>query len=123
MLDWVRRSRIVTGFLLLASPGGLGMVLPVAHPCPVDAPWLAQAQPAGTPPQHRHHDPAPGRTPDHTCVCIGSCLSSALPSGVTGHEDRPAPPEAATAPIGVDAALVLAPLATLLPPATAPPPA
>jgi hypothetical protein len=121
MLDLFRRSRLVAGLLGLLSPGGLGMVLPLVHPCPVDAPWLAQAQPAGTHSPHQHHAPEPGRTPNHTCVCIGSCLTGALPLQPRAHAVPMVPCRAAAPPVGADAALLLAPLATLLPPATAPP--
>ena len=119
----LRRSRLVAGLLIAASPAIGGTVLPAVHPCPVDAPWLAHHE-AGAHAAHHagHGTPATGHHPE-TCHCIGSCLSGAAM----------APPQtpalarqaltlfaAPRIPTG-DSTLELDPPAALLPPATAPP--
>lgn len=110
--------------LLAASPAAGGTVLPALHPCPVDMPWLAQAQ---VPAEHAGHgqssqDHGPG-TQHNSCSCIGSWLS--------GTPAAPPQPAELSRPIVTifsqvivfftDSSLELSPRAALLPPATAPP--
>jgi hypothetical protein len=120
MLARLRRSRLALAVLLALSPAGLGTILPVLHPCPVDAPWLSgQAQTAG---HHAHHDTDSPSATEHTCTCVGSCVSSAVPavpvaSILARVNDTPSLPLRTAA----DSRLDLEPLASLLPPATAPP--
>lgn len=121
-----RRSRLLAGLLLLASPGGVGSVLPVLHPCPVDAPWLAAHAAHAAP--HQHHGVSAGQ-PDksspgeqQSCHCIGACCAAALlvppvPQLVSRFAALPPASERTVR----DAALWLAPVASLLPPSTAPP--
>jgi hypothetical protein len=116
----LRTSRWLTALALLASPAGLGTALPLLHPCPVDAPWLAEAGEAG---HHGHGDQSPAEDQGHPdCSCIGACLAGAALLGTSPQVD--APPGVAIPFAGwvsLDASLQLAPVATLLPPATAPP--
>jgi len=71
------RSRLASVLLLLASPAMAGTVLPLAHPCPVDAPWLAQdpgsshEEHAG---HHQSHSPA-GQSTSHSCTCPSACTA------------------------------------------------
>lgn len=125
ILAALRRSRLLAGLLLVASPAGAGTLLPVVHPCPVDAPWLiphaASAAHAGhhggaqAAPAAEHHD--------HTCSCIGSCTAAAalLAPGAAFAAAPLANPPAAQGWTAHDASLQLAPRTSLLPPATAPP--
>ena len=108
--------------LLLASPAVGGTVLPVFHPCPVDAPWLGSAEA-----EHAGHDGhAPQPAPDsgsHDCSCISSCtpgLAFAAPGAPTPVVDPEARPLRSDHPTS-DSTLTLAPLRELLPPSTAPP--
>jgi hypothetical protein len=43
VLALVRRRRWIAALLIALSPALAGAVLPLLHPCPVDAPWLAAA--------------------------------------------------------------------------------
>ena len=126
MLRLLRRCRIPALTLLLAAPGLGGTWLSVAHPCPVDLPWLAPAGHAehgaeGARGTHAHGG-APAEAPS-TCNCVGACQggSAALIS-------LPAGPVALVAPGGwnssasaphLEAPLQLRPHRQ--PPATAPP--
>jgi len=120
-----RRSRLLAGLLLLASPGGVGSLLPVLHPCPVDAPWLAAHAAHASP--HQHH--AAAGQPDksshgeqQSCHCIGACCAATLLAPpVPRLGSRFAAQAAAPGRPAQDAALWLAPVASLLPPSTAPP--
>jgi hypothetical protein len=119
-LSALRRSRLLAGLVLLASPGTLGAILPVLHPCPVDAPWLVRQADAGA--HQHHHGTAPADSKDHRCTCIGNCIGTAVPA----RAGDPVVARFAEEPWGPtwfpqDASLRLAPLASLLPPATAPP--
>lgn len=115
-----RPGPILSLLLLVVSPAVGGTVLPVLHPCPVDAPWQAQvSEHAG---HHDHHQaPASDRT-SHDCTCISNC-SAGPAAPVLAQSDRLAfqAGTIALAPSGADARLVLAPITELLPPATAPP--
>jgi hypothetical protein len=113
-------GRLFTLLLLLASPAVGGTVLPAVHPCPVDAPWTADADDphAG----HEGHDPAPAPG-SHDCSCISSCATGPAfspplrPDRVLVAQvffTRPAAP-------GSDASLIVASAVELLPPSTAPP--
>jgi hypothetical protein len=76
MLGALRRCRILALTLLLAAPGLGGTWLSVVHPCPVDAPWLAQAGHGdhGAQSSHEH-----GSTPadSSSCNCVGACHNGA----------------------------------------------
>ncbi|HKP28101.1 MAG TPA: hypothetical protein VJU15_01790 [Gemmatimonadales bacterium] len=82
------RSRFASLLLLLASPAVGGTALPIAHPCPVDAPWLAQHE-TGHDEHAGHHgqSQAPTDQPSsHSCTCPGACtvgfgLSVPSPAG------------------------------------------
>jgi hypothetical protein len=125
MLALLRRSRLLSSLLLLASPAGAGTVLPVLHPCPVDTPWL-EGSPARTG-HAAHHAEAHGRSQtdrqEHTCNCIGSCLAGAVLAPASPVSVAAAPLARATLQgwTASDASLVLAPRASLLPRSTAPP--
>jgi len=111
--------------LFLASPGAAGTLLPVLHPCPVDAPWLAElhhasGEHAG---HHAHQSQAPAAGHHGaSCTCIGSCLAAgaAAPPAQPGITSAIVPTWTAGWP-SHDSSLVLAPTASLLPPSTAPP--
>ena len=76
MLHAFRRSRLLSVLLLLASPAMAGTLLPTVHPCPVDAPWLAEheAAPAG------HYGQTHHATGQHAqiCHCVGGCVAGAV---------------------------------------------
>jgi hypothetical protein len=123
MLAALRRFRSLAFCLLAFSPGVLGTVLPVLHPCPVDSPTMAHAAPHGPAlGEPAHH--APGHSGEHgkTCHCPGTCHAASLVS----------PTVAALAPVRVrlvDSGAAPAPDLRLpagrpfrlLPPSTAPP--
>ncbi|HEX9893774.1 MAG TPA: hypothetical protein VGA78_07605 [Gemmatimonadales bacterium] len=119
----MKRTRLASLLLLLASPALGGTLLPVLHPCPVDAPWTLAG---GDHADHGNHHPAPAPAPEgnsHDCTCIDSCTPG--PALVVAPDLRPVLPPAAfqprLGPAGPDASLILAPTAERLPPATAPP--
>ncbi len=119
------RSRLASFLLLLASPAMGGTVLPLAHPCPVDAPWLAPAPGADGQDHSGHHQPSqtPADQSGHSCTCPGTGaagISAAVPavSGTVLLAD--APVLALPASAGSDACWTRA-LLDLLPPSTAPP--
>ena len=129
MIAFLRRCLTVRAVLLLASPALGGTLLPAIHPCPVDMPWLA-APPA--PADHgghaghhaggTHHAPATGHHGE-TCHCIGSCL---VGPAVAAPAARSLEVVGELLPVthlwpAHDASLDLAPVASLLPPSTAPP--
>jgi hypothetical protein len=150
MFARLRRLRVVSLLLALASPAIGGTVLPALHPCPVDEPWLAAAHVAhsahrahGTAPDHAHaagdgqHPtastpsaratlaaaaaPAPHAHASH-CHCISTCHSaSALAAAAT---PSPSAALAAAPVVRLDATGALAHRiapAHLLPFAIAPP--
>jgi hypothetical protein len=71
------RSRLASFLLLLASPAVGGTVMPVAHPCLVDAPWLAQTPEAGGGHQGHHQAQSPDQS-DHTCTCPSACAAATV---------------------------------------------
>lgn len=71
------RSRLASFLLLLASPAVAGTVLPVAHPCLVDSPWLAQAPEAGGGHEGHHQAQSPDQS-DHTCTCPSACTAATV---------------------------------------------
>ena len=76
MLKVLRQCRALALTLLLAAPGLGGTWLSVAHPCPVDMPWLAEAHgdhSAQSP--HSHGDTSSGSTT--SCNCVGACHGAA----------------------------------------------
>ncbi len=83
MLRFLRRSRLVSFLLLLATPGVGGALVQAGHPCADKAPWTAEAAEAGG---HQHHGPTGGAPTDagpsgHPCECVGACHASAAPVG------------------------------------------
>jgi hypothetical protein len=120
-----RRSRLLAGLLLVASPAAAGTALPVLHPCPVDAPWLADSQPAESHAGHHGSGQQTSSENQHSnsCSCIGGCTAGIALLAPRGSATVPAlfGGFAALAWHSHDASLLLAPLAALLPPATAPP--
>jgi len=118
------RSRLTSLLLLLASPAVGGTVLPVAHPCPVDAPWLAQAASGGH--EHSgHHQKSdtPAKHAGHTCTCPGACtagLSIAVPTAF-GSISLPATSVRTLASNADTAAGWTHAVLDRLPPSTAPP--
>jgi hypothetical protein len=134
MLAAFRRFRTLSALLLALSPGVLGTVLPVVHPCPVDSPTMAgatgaaadahevaHAAPHGAAHATSHH--GSGHSGDHAqhCHCPGTCSSSPAVSPTTfaltmlrlGAIAQPqAPPADRRLP---------GPPSHLLPPSTAPP--
>jgi hypothetical protein len=86
MLQVLRQCRALALTILLAAPGLGGTWLSLAHPCPVDMPWLAQSGHSGHGAQdsHGHGDvPADSTT---SCNCVGACQSaSAALISVSGH--------------------------------------
>src|SRR5688572_4438584 len=77
MLRLLRRCRVLALTLLLAAPGLGGTWLSLAHPCPVDMPWLAGAEQQGhaAQPSHGHGDAADGSS--GSCSCVGICQGGA----------------------------------------------
>ena len=129
------RSRLTSLLLLLASPAMGGTILPLAHPCPVDAPWLA---PSGSDPVHLREDgPNPadehaghhpsgapdGQTTSHSCTCPGACtvgLGLSVPSA-TGTSAFAGVPVQVFQPFIEHAAPWTPSVLDRLPPSTAPP--
>ncbi|MGH7631318.1 MAG: hypothetical protein ACREOF_18440 [Gemmatimonadales bacterium] len=121
MLDLLRRSRLLSLALLLATPGAAGTVIQAAHSCPARAPWLSRS---GDAPDAHHHG-SHGSEPDAPaeCHCIGACHAASAWAAPTGGPVVPIrlvaqivavhPADTARAP----AALPY----RFLPPATAPP--
>jgi hypothetical protein len=76
MLKLLRQCRALALTLLLAAPGLGGTWLSLAHPCPVDMPWLAEAPSEhGGQSSHGHGDTSSGSTT--SCNCVGACQSAA----------------------------------------------
>ncbi len=133
MKMWRSHLRLLASFLLLASPAVGGTVLPLAHPCPVDSPWLADSESGDS--HHGHHGTAtqpgdstgelPSGHDSHTdCSCIGFCATPALllaPQGVVALVAAVEVPSASPQWTVVDAIEVRQQLLDLLPPTTAPP--
>lgn len=121
MLGLLRRSRLLSLALLLATPGAAGTVIQAAHSCPAQAPWLSQA---GDPP-HSHGHGSHGSESDAPaeCHCIGVC--HAAPTWAPP-VDGPVVPVRLVTPVAI-VPPVDAPVAPgglpyrFLPPATAPP--
>jgi hypothetical protein len=84
MLARLRSLRWVGVLLVVLSPPAAGTLLPVLHPCPVDAPWLA-GQDTGTPDrgsEHAGHERADDPAGHGTCHCIGSCEAGVGPAAL-----------------------------------------
>lgn len=123
MLRVFRRCRVLALTLLLAAPGLGGTWLSLAHPCPVDTPWLAQEAHSdhGAQPSHGHGDAPASST--SSCSCVGTCQSGA-PALVTISAGPTAEVVAAgwtTSPATADFATPDQPRLRRHPPATAPP--
>src|SRR5918997_2176904 len=73
MLRLLRQCRALAVTLLLAAPGLGGTWVSLAHPCPVDMPWLAAAEHADHGAQTSHgHDDTHGSS-SSSCSCVGAC--------------------------------------------------
>lgn len=121
MLGFLRRSRLLSLALLFAAPGVAGTVLQAAHPCPAQAPWLAQT--GGAP--HGHHHGSQGSEPGAPteCHCIGTCHAAstwAPPAGGPVLAGQLAAQVAVARPAYTELAPAHFPY-RFLPPATAPP--
>jgi hypothetical protein len=124
MMARLRRLRWLALVLLVAVPGLGGAALQLAHPCPVDSPWLALGHDAGHSVHDSHGAPADSRaSAPESCQCVGACAAALAPAPITdagliaelGDQEarRPAVPLSELAPAS-------RPL-DLLPPTTAPP--
>lgn len=125
MIARIRRWRLITLLLLLATPATGGTALQALHPCPESAPWAAGGDTADA---HAGHHIAPagedGAPAEHTgdCHCVGACAAAALvlapvPAGIVAlHADAEPAPD-----FLVHAEAPRARPADRLPPATAPP--
>jgi hypothetical protein len=120
-----RHRRWIAALLIAVSPAVTGGVVPVLHPCPVDAPWLAGAADCSggasageTDHGSSHHG---GQHP--VCHCPGSCnlaqlVTPAVDAPVTGLlHVSPVAPAWPVAERGGD----VRPILEHLPEATAPP--
>ncbi len=120
MIRLLRRSRLLALAFVLATPALGGAWLQALHPCPVDTPWLMEAEHAGEHGEDHHGSPA-GHA--EGCHCIGSCSAAGVAGVPTASLALavvvPTPPPASVFPPRVDAA-PLRP-SDRLPPATAPP--
>jgi hypothetical protein len=109
--------------LLLAAPGLGGTWLSVAHPCPVDAPWLAQSGHGdhGAQTSHDHGDAPAGSS--SSCNCVGACQSGAatVVSIAAGPRTILAAAGWNTSPSSPDSDTPVQPRLRWHPPATAPP--
>jgi hypothetical protein len=80
VLRWARRH--VAALLLVASPAIGGQLLPLAHPCPVESPWVTGSV-AEDPHAGHGHAPRDATAPsppseqhNHAeCTCIGACAA------------------------------------------------
>ena len=123
MLRALRQCHILALTLLLAAPGLGGTWLSVAHPCPVDAPWLAQASHTDHGAQASHgHGNAPADS-SSSCHCVGVCQSgaAALVSISTGPTAILAVVGWNTSPSTPNSDTPVQPRLRRHPPATAPP--
>jgi hypothetical protein len=77
MLRVLRRCRALALTLLLAAPGLGGTWLSLAHPCPVDMPWLAGAEHDGHGAQAPHGHGDAGDSSSGSCSCVGACQGGA----------------------------------------------
>lgn len=114
--------RLVALLLVLISPAVGGTLLPFLHPCPVDAPWLAQEQESGHSSQHQQgHHGGGGHEAGQPCTCPGSgSIPSLTPAPVSSIAAIIQPPPRHTPWVVVEdrtGGVVL----DLLPESTAPP--
>lgn len=123
MLRALRQCRFLALTLLLAAPGLGGTWLSVAHPCPVDAPWLAPGGHGDHAAQTSHgHGDAPADSAS-SCNCVGACQSgsAALISISTGPTAVLAAAGWNTSPSSPNRDTPVQPRLHRHPPATAPP--
>src|SRR5688500_2837376 len=73
MFAVLRRCRALALTLLLAAPGLGGTWLSLAHPCPVDMPWLAGAGHGDHGPQASHGQGDAPEGSSSSCSCVGAC--------------------------------------------------
>lgn len=79
MLARLRRHSWLAALLLALSPALAGTVLPLLHPCPVDAPWMAAASETahgampGMPGMAMPEHGAPAPHAAHECSCVECC--------------------------------------------------
>ena len=69
-MKWTRLASLL---LLLASPALGGTLLPVLHPCPVDAPWTLAG---GDHADHGNHHPAPAQAPEGTLTIVPASIAA-----------------------------------------------
>jgi len=123
MFRALRRCHALTLTLLLAVPGLGGTWLSVAHPCPVDTPWLNQEGHAA----HQAHGAGGGHDApaesSTTCHCVGTCqnASAALSSIAAAPAFTPVLTGWNTAPSSPDRDTPAQPRLRRHPPSTAPP--
>ena len=122
MLKLLRQCRALALTLLLAAPGLGGTWLSLAHPCPVDMPWLAEAHSDHSGQgSHGHSDTSSGST--NSCNCVGACQSAAatLAPVTAGPRILPAGAGWDSSPSAPDFEVPVQPRLRRHPPATAPP--
>jgi hypothetical protein len=122
-----RRRRWIAALLIALSPAFAGAALPLVHPCPVDAPWLAagiRAHGASAMEHGASHHGSPHHSDQHgVCHCPGSCHVAQL---ATPPGDAPITALIHIAPVARAWPLVergddVCPILEHLPEATAPP--
>jgi hypothetical protein len=123
MLRALRQYRALALTLLLVAPGLGGTWLSLAHPCPVDMPWLAGDGHSDHGAQASHgHEDAP-HSSSSSCSCVGACQSGT--AALTHSPVRPALTLAAigwnTSPAAPDTDAPVENNPHRQPPATAPP--
>jgi hypothetical protein len=77
----MKRTRLASLLLLLASPALGGTLLPVLHPCPVDAPWTLAG---GDHADHGNHHPAPAQAPEGTLTIVPASIAHPQPRAGRG---------------------------------------
>jgi len=122
----LRRFRWLATLLIAVSPAFGGQALPLLHPCPVDAPWLAAQHAVHhgmQMPAHADNGPTSHESHQHSCSCVGACATPAI---VTAPEPSVAnvavllEPQHRSWPV-IEALDQRSPLVNRLPPSTAPP--
>jgi hypothetical protein len=121
MLRRFRRLHLLAVVLMLGVPGLGGAWLQTLHPCPVDAPWIAQDASGGD-----SHSPGGGHghaEGSDSCQCLGACVAAFVAPAVRAAQLAQAPfyDWIAPAPPARASFLPAARPPHLRPPATAPP--
>ena len=115
--------RALVAALALAAPGLGGTWLAVAHPCPVDMPWLAAQSHAGHDAQSSHGHGDAGHGSSSACSCVSACqnASAALNQSPVPAAGTVATPGWDVFPSASNHETPALRIAHRLPPATAPP--